>query len=291
VVASDKLFYWLFQQRAERLQPLVASLLPRMEGYVFSAPVLKEREYRLDGLFLPPADQPELPALILEAQMAADPEFLLRLNAETGCLLQQQQRQGRPIRQWQAVVICPSRQLNFGDPTPVQEFVERRVVWIELLSERLPPTAPPLQRALGMLLLPEAQLPACAALIRADAAGTSLGAEIDDVIAAILVSRFSGRTVPEICAMGGITIEDFSSSVAYREIFGLGRQEGRQEGRQAEAAELILRLLQRRCGSLNPNQQARIEALPLSALEALADALLDFEGPEDLKAWLSGNAS
>jgi hypothetical protein len=32
VVASDKLFYWLFQQRAERLQPLVTSLLPQMEG-------------------------------------------------------------------------------------------------------------------------------------------------------------------------------------------------------------------------------------------------------------------
>ena len=287
MVASDKLFYWLFQQRAERLQPLVASLLPQMEGYVFSAPVLKEREYRLDGLFLPPADQPELPALILEAQMAADPDFLLRLNAETGRLLQQQQRQGRPIRQWQVVVICPSRQLNFGDPTPVQEFVERRVVWIELLSERLPPAAPPLQRALGMLLLPEAQLPACSAVVRAEAAGTSLETEIDDVIAAILVSRFSGRTVPEICAMGGITVEDFSSSVAYREIFGLGRQ----EGRQAEAAALTLRLLQRRCGSLNPNQQARIEALPLSALEALADALLDFKGPEDLQAWLSGHGS
>jgi predicted transposase YdaD len=58
VVASDKLFYWLFQQRAERLQPLVASLLPQMGGYVFSAPVLKEREYRLDGLFLPPAPNP-----------------------------------------------------------------------------------------------------------------------------------------------------------------------------------------------------------------------------------------
>jgi len=132
-------------------------------------------------------------------------------------------------------------------------------------------------------------------LIRAEAAGTSLGAEIDDVIAAILVSRFSGRTVPEICAMGGISVEDFSSSVAYREIFGLGRQEGRQdgrqEGRQAEAAALTLRLLQRRCGSLNPNQQARIQALPLSALEALADALLDFQGPEDLKAWLSGHGS
>jgi len=279
VVASDKLFYWLFQQHADRLQPLVAALLPRMEGYVFSAPVLKEREYRLDGLFLPPANQPELPVVILEAQMAADPDFLLRLNAETGRLLQQQQRQGRPIRQWQVVVICPSRELNFGDPTPVQEFVQRRVVWIELLSERLPRSAPPLQKALAMLLLPEDQLPACSKEIRAEAAGTSLDAEIDDVIAAILLSRFSGRTVPEICAMGGITVDDFTSSVAYREIFGLGRQ--------TEAVGISLRLLEHRCGSLTTNQQARIQALSLSALEALLVALLDFQGPEDLNAWLS----
>ena len=54
MVASDKLFYWLFQQHAERLQPLVATLLPRMEGYVFSAPVLKEREYRLLITHKPP---------------------------------------------------------------------------------------------------------------------------------------------------------------------------------------------------------------------------------------------
>jgi predicted transposase YdaD len=302
VVASDKLFYWLFQQHAERLQPLVAGLLPRMEGYVFSAPVLKEREYRLDGLFLPPADQPELPALILEAQMAADPGFLLRLNAETA-RLQQQDRQGRAIRHWQVVVICPSRELNFGDPTSVREFVERRVVWIELAAERLPPEAPPLQRALGMLLLPEEQLRDCSASIRAEAAGTSLGAELDDVIAAILLSRFSGRTVPEICAMGGITVDDFTSSVAYREIFGLGLDEGRQlgllqgqqegqrQGRQAEAAALILRLLQRRCGSLSSAQQSRLQALPLSDLEALAEALLDFQGPEDFHAWLSRHAS
>jgi predicted transposase YdaD len=90
------------------------------------------------------------------------------------------------------------------------------------------------------------------------------------VIAAILVARFSGRTVPEICAMGGITAYDYTSSVVYREIFGLGlqegqqkgRQEGRQKGRQAEAAALTLRQLQRRCGSLQPNQQALFQGLP-----------------------------
>jgi hypothetical protein len=54
----------------------------------------------------------------------------------------------------------------------------------------------------------------CAIQIGAEAAGTGLDIEIDDVIAAILMSRFSCRTVPEICAMGGITVEDFTSSVA-----------------------------------------------------------------------------
>jgi hypothetical protein len=106
-----------------------------------------------------------------------------------------------------------------------------------------------------------------------------LATEIDDVIAAILVARFSGRTIPEICAMGGISVDDFTSSVAYREIFGLGRQ--------AEAAALTLRQLQRRCGILSSVQQSLIKGLPLGDLEALADALLDFQGPEELNAWLS----
>ncbi len=98
--------------------------------------------------------------------------------------------------------------------------------------------------------------------------------------------------------MGGITVDDFSGSVAYREIFGLGLQEGeqkgrlqgRQEGRQAEAVGISLRLLQHRCGALTASQQARIQALPLSALETLSVALLDFQGPEDLNVWLSRHA-
>ena len=48
--------------------------------------------------------------------------------------------------------------------------------------------------------------------------------------------------------MGGITVDDFTSSVAYREIFGLGHQQGEQKGeqkgRQTEASALTLRQLQ-----------------------------------------------
>ncbi|MFO7629227.1 MAG: DUF2887 domain-containing protein [Prochlorococcaceae cyanobacterium] len=68
-VLSDKLFYWLFQSRPDRILSLLDALPADAGGYRFSAPALKEREYRLDGLFLPPPERPELPALILEAQM------------------------------------------------------------------------------------------------------------------------------------------------------------------------------------------------------------------------------
>ena len=85
--------------------------------------------------------------------------------------------------------------------------------------------------------------------------------------------------------MGGITLEDFSQSVAYREIFGQGRQEGRQEGEM----ELTLRQLRRRCGDLRPEQEACIRNMPLERLEALAEALLDFQGPADLVAWLTAD--
>jgi predicted transposase YdaD len=280
VVASDKLFFWLFQERTERLLPLVTSLLADMEGYTFTAPVIKEREVRIDGLFLPPPEQLyDKPALIMEAQMAAKPDFFLRLYNESSLLLWHQHRQGQPLRYWRVLVICPSRYLNFGDPLPVAEFLRERVHWIELAPERMPPSAPPLQKALGLLLLPEEQLSDSSAAIRQQAAATPLAGEMDDVIAAILLSRFNGRSITDICAMGGITLDDFTKSVAYREIYGMGQQ--------AEAASVTLRLLQRRCGTLSTDQQTHIQALPLAELEALAEALLDFQGAADLTAWLS----
>jgi predicted transposase YdaD len=187
------------------------------------------------------------------------------------------------LRHWRVLVICPSRDLNFGDPIPVAEFLRERLIWIELAPDRMPPDAPPLHRALGLLLMPEAQLPSTSAAISQQATATALQDEIDDVIAAILLSRFNGRSITDICAMGGITVDDFTNSVAYREIYGLGQQ----EGQHAEAAALTQRQLLRRFGPLAIEQQARIQSLPLAELEALADALLDFQTAADLTAWLA----
>ena len=66
--------------------------------------------------------------------------------------------------------------------------------------------------------------------------------------------------------MGGLTLEDFTQSKAYKEIFGLGE------------AKMTLLLLNRRCGPLSEATTARIQAL------------LDFSGPEELTTWLAANA-
>ncbi|MGB3295846.1 MAG: DUF4351 domain-containing protein [Phormidesmis sp.] len=69
-----------------------------------------------------------------------------------------------------------------------------------------------------------------------------------------------------------------------------GWQEGRQEGQRDEAALLVSRLLEKRFGELSEDRRATVEALPLSALEALSEALLDFTSSADLPTWLAENA-
>ncbi len=83
--------------------------------------------------------------------------------------------------------------------------------------------------------------------------------------------------------IAGIPREEIRHSRAVQEWLAEGRQEG-------EAA-VTLRLLNRRCGPLSEATIAQIQSLPLEQLEALADALLDFQGPADLAAWLVANGA
>jgi predicted transposase/invertase (TIGR01784 family) len=80
--------------------------------------------------------------------------------------------------------------------------------------------------------------------------------------------------------------EIMQQSVIYQEWKEEFLQEGRQEGEQAGEARLVLRLLTRRIGDVAPKMQIQIQALSLSQLEALGEALLDFTQPEDLVEWL-----
>ena len=85
----------------------------------------------------------------------------------------------------------------------------------------------------------------------------------------------------------GIPTQELRHSKAAQQLIEEGRQVGLQEGEaQGEArgralgeASVTLRLLNRICGPLSEATTARIHALPLEQLEALAEVLLDFSAP------------
>ena len=107
----------------------------------------------------------------------------------------------------------------------------------------------------------------------------------------MLVQRFPELTEAEIMVIAGIPREEIRHTRAVQDWLAEGRQEGLQEGlqegRQEGEAAVTLRLLTRRCGPQSEATTAQIQALPLEQLEALADALLDFQGPADLASWLA----
>ncbi len=63
-----------------------------------------------------------------------------------------------------------------------------------------------------------------------------------------------------------------------------------RDGRLQGERELVLKQLERRVGRVSQTSAKRISQLPIESIEELAIALLDFEKPSDLTAWLKANA-
>ncbi len=79
-------------------------------------------------------------------------------------------------------------------------------------------------------------------------------------------------------------------SVIYQEITASARKEGFSQGidqgKQLEAANLVLRQLNRRLGQVSESISEQIRQLPVEQIEDLGEALLDFENEADLLGWL-----
>lgn len=69
-----------------------------------------------------------------------------------------------------------------------------------------------------------------------------------------------------------------------------GIQQGIEQGRQEGSLTITLRQLRHRLGALEAETETRIRALSFEQLEQLSEALLDFNSPDDLAAWLRAHA-
>jgi predicted transposase YdaD len=303
---TDRWYYRVFQSAPDLIRALLPGseaglsselgLDPRAPGdrlYRFEALEIKELSHRLDGVLWPrettgcaETGSPEFPVVLLEVQMHPDPGFHHRLAAQTYRFLQQQPQ----VDHWAVLVITPHNRLKLGPTQALQQFLQQ-VVWLNLEELSCRPQLDPLLNLLTLPVRPESELAASSQQILASRP------DLDTVVLPMLVQRFPDLTEEQIMVIAGIPREEIRHTRAVQDWLAEGRQEGeakgRQEGeakgRQEGEAAVTLRLLNRRCGSLSEARTAQIQALPVETLEALADALLDFQGPADLAAWLAAN--
>ncbi len=94
----------------------------------------------------------------------------------------------------------------------------------------------------------------------------------------------------ELSQMGMVEAEQVMEIITSWMEVGMqrGLETGLQRGLQRETS-LIFRLIERRLGGLNPELTSRIRQLPIEVLEALGEALWDFQTEADLVEWLQQN--
>jgi predicted transposase/invertase (TIGR01784 family) len=279
---TDKWFYQLFLNQPSLLAELIPGL-PRECQYDYSAPVIKEQEFRLDGIFTPSNPDQNMAVVFVEAQMQPDRDFYARYFAEVYLYL----KQYKITRQWRGLLILKSRSQELGSEIPYQwqllEQVQR--VYLEDLKEEkeLSPNLAMLQ----LIILPKGKTGKAAQELLKSAKSDQEFRQRLDLVQAILVNKFPQLTPAEILEMLDLKSEDISHTRYYQVVFQEGKQKGEQRGEQKGEAKLIIRLLNRRCGVLTPSQETQIRKLPIPQLEALGDALLDFTSMSDLDEWLN----
>ncbi|MFY7883750.1 MAG: DUF2887 domain-containing protein [Dolichospermum sp.] len=275
---TDKLFYRIFLNQPGLLAELIPGI-PADCQFDYSAPVVKEQEFRHDGILTPLGKDPNLPLVFLEAQMQPDTDFYGRYFAETYLYL----KQYKITRPWRGLLILKSRRHDLGSEIPYQLQLDNQVQRLYLQDLLHQNHLSPNLALLQLIILPKTKAIQAAQNLLESSKNQSEFRQKLDLVEAILVNKFPNLSLEEILKMLNLKTADITQTRFYQDVFQLGIQEGRQEGE----VKLIIRLLNRRLGLVTPNQENQIRGLSLPQLEALGEALLDFTNSTDIDTWLN----
>jgi predicted transposase YdaD len=278
---TDKLFYRIFLSQPELIAELLSGIPVGCE-FEYSAPVVKEKEVRLDGLLTPLSDDLSVPLVFLEAQMQPDVGFYGRFFAGLFTYLNQY----KVVRPWRGLLILQSHGQELGSVVPYQ--MELNGGWVHrlYLEDLLPLTNLGLTLSLlRLLVVPIDEMGTDAQAILATADSKAEFLRVLDLVEAILVRKLPSLSIEEIREMLDLQDVSLSETQFFKEVFQQGEDWGEQKGK----TDLTLQLLARRCGAVSIEQVTQIRSLPIDQLENLGEALLDFRGMADLELWLKAH--
>ena len=278
---TDTIFYQIFLTFHSLLFELLGQPIENAEGYQFTSVEVKEKAFRFDGIFMP--DNVEKPIYFVEVQFQNRPEFYWELITEINIYLNQY----KPQQDWQAVALFAKRNLDVEVLNNYQQELVNSGRIQRIYLDEIP------AGSIGMGLIElivskENQAPQLVQNLmertKTEISNYREKQGIIELLETVLVSKFSKLSRQEVEAM--FLLSDIKQTRVY--------QEAKEEGRQAEATNLLLRILSKRFGKLSSGGKYElpvryiesINRLTIAQLEDLGEALLDFGDINDLEQWL-----
>ncbi|OSO86966.1 hypothetical protein B7O87_15675 [Cylindrospermopsis raciborskii CENA303] len=257
---------------------MLSELIPGFESewsFTYSSVVVKEKEFRFDGLFTPVSDDPNIPIVFAEAQMQTDKNFYSRFFAETFLYLAQYEVN----RPWRGLLILSSPGVNFGTELPYNCLLQNQVTRIFLKDLQGRKELSSNLSLLQMLVTEQEESTKIGKNLLKTAESESEYERRLTLIETMLANKFPELTKEIIMEMLEIKTMDVTKSRFYQQIY--------TEGRQEEAANLVLRQLTRKLANLSETMVKRVKKLTIPQLENLGEALLEFTQIGDLETFLS----
>ncbi len=276
----DTIFFKIFEQNPSLLFEFVDKKPAEANRYRFKSVTIKETEFRIDGVFLPPDNATTKIAYFAEFQFQKDERLYFRVFTELMMFMDKNNRSETPYDDWECVLIYGSRSYE-----PSKSRIHRallaseqtHIIYLDELGDLRKQSL-----GLGLMILTivseENAIESAKFLMeKARTESTDQLSEqgIIDLITAIIVNKFSTLKREEVEGMLGIKLEE---SRIY--------QDAKVEGRVEEGQSLIIRQLNRKVGKLSQPLLTKIEALSLEQLEDLGEDLLNFSSLANLEQWL-----
>jgi len=276
-VKTDSLYYKIFSAAPHIFFELIGRPISR--DHRFDSVEVKQTAFRIDGVFLPEPTANDPTVYFVEVQFQADDALYQRLFAEIALFLKHHpETQG-----WRAAVLFARRSFEPAESPAYEPFLNLPNVSRIYLDE--PPELEEEPFAWGLMRLiigPRDRAPEQAQrLVRAAASNPAEEATLVELIETTMIYKFPDLELEEIAKMLGMATEASQTRVF---------QQGRAEGRAEEGQTLVIKQLKRKTGEIPKELGVLIGSLPLEKLEALGEALLDFETTADLRDWLQANA-
>jgi predicted transposase/invertase (TIGR01784 family) len=176
-------------------------------AYEFRSVEIKQTAFRIDGVFIPVSGSDQQPILFAEVQFQRDPDFYFRLFSEITLYL----RQYKPVSDWQAVVIYPTRRIEAPEPLAYQDWLAQAKVQRIYLDELEVDTEPSLGVSMARLVVEsEERTPDQArgliAKAQKDIGDCIMQREIIELIETIVVYKFPKKSRQELEAMLGLGV-------------------------------------------------------------------------------------